>query len=267
MASSGAGLQIVDLTNPSNLVLVSSLDPGGYVSDVAVAGNYAYLAAGDDGLQVIDIRNPSQPRRVGGVDTDGSSVEVAVAGDYAYVADGDPNLQGNGGLQIIDISAPGDPQQVGLYQTDGSTVAVAVFGHYAYLLEGPYQRGTKAGGLHVIDISDPANPVRVGGNLNGIPAEALTIANGKLFVAAGEQGLMILHPYQPLYFESLAQEDSGTLRMRITGPPEVPARMQRSADLNTWSDWRPLVFGEEPLEISDPDASANSAGFYRVVVP
>ncbi|MBI2202098.1 MAG: hypothetical protein HYU43_09195, partial [Armatimonadetes bacterium] len=52
----------------------------GRAYDVAVQGQYAYVADGDAGLQVIDVSNPVNPVRVGGVDTSGSAIGVAVAG-------------------------------------------------------------------------------------------------------------------------------------------------------------------------------------------
>ena len=71
--------------------------------DVAVSGNYAYVAGGDGGLRIIDISNPAAPTEAGFYDTPGDARGVAVAGNYAYVADG------KGGLRMIDISNPAAP--------------------------------------------------------------------------------------------------------------------------------------------------------------
>jgi hypothetical protein len=54
--------------------------------------------------------------------------------------------------------------------------------------------------------------------------------------------------------------------MRVAGPPGVPSRLQRSADLRTWTDWLPVNFAESPIEILDTAANA-TAGFYRLAVP
>jgi hypothetical protein len=62
---------------------------------IAVAGNLAYVAAGDAGLWVIDVSDPTAPREVGACDTPGEGLGVAVAGNMAYVADG------WGGLMIL----------------------------------------------------------------------------------------------------------------------------------------------------------------------
>jgi hypothetical protein len=55
--------------------------------------------------------------------------------------------------------------------------------------------------------------------------------------------------------------------LEISGPPGVSGRVQRSPDLDEWSDWMPIDFQETPMEISDPDALSDPAGFYRLVVP
>ena len=67
---------------------VSSTDLNGARS-VAIAGNYAYVAAySADALTVVDISTPSSPTQVGTVSsTDlGGAYGVAIAGNYAYVA-------------------------------------------------------------------------------------------------------------------------------------------------------------------------------------
>ena len=66
VADSGAGLQVIDVSNPANPVRVGGYDTSGYAQDVAVSGNYAYVADDGGGLQVIDVSNPANPVRVGG---------------------------------------------------------------------------------------------------------------------------------------------------------------------------------------------------------
>ena len=136
---------------------------------------------------------------------------------------------------------------------------MAVSGNYAYLANWT--------GLQVIDISDLANPVRVGGNSYISFANSVTVANGKLFFAAGEQGLIMLNQYQPVRFESLLRDESGAFRLMVSGPPGVPGRVERSSDLSEWTDWLPFDFQETPMEFSDPDAASQPATFYRLVVP
>jgi hypothetical protein len=78
-------LEVIDITNPPSPYIVGSMHV--HASDVAVSGDYAYVAG--SGLKVIDITNPASPQLVGGVDTPGYvAVGVALSGGHAYVADG-----------------------------------------------------------------------------------------------------------------------------------------------------------------------------------
>jgi hypothetical protein len=80
-------------------------------------------------------------------------------------------------------------------------------------------------------------------------ANALTVANGKVFVAAGHQGLVILHEYQPIRLAQITRQNNGAMHLRI------------------WTDWLPVTFTESPLEIFDSDATSQPVGFYRLAVP
>ena len=85
----GPRLAILNIADPSLPTLAgqTGVFPG-IVNDVAVAGNYAYVADGSAGLRIIDVSLPSAPAEVGFYDTPGAAYDVAVAGNYAYVADG-----------------------------------------------------------------------------------------------------------------------------------------------------------------------------------
>jgi predicted alpha/beta superfamily hydrolase len=57
------------------------------------------------------------------------------------------------------------------------------------------------------------------------------------------------------------------MRLRITGPAGLPGHLQSTTDLREWSDWRAVIFGGPPVDISDPQTSSGAPRFYRVVVP
>ncbi len=105
----GQTLSIVDITNPAFSRKVGELNVGGLVETDTyrsqIAGNYAYLAAGEKGLAIIDISDPTNPQFVTHVDTAGRAEDVATFGDHVYVADT------RGGFAAIDITNPEQPMR------------------------------------------------------------------------------------------------------------------------------------------------------------
>jgi hypothetical protein len=153
--------------------------------DVAVDGDFAYLADGDPGLKVIYIVDPTSPVQVAVCNTPGSARSVAVAGDYAYVVDTDV------GLQVVDISDPVHPALLGSCDVATSNPSgVAIAGNYAYV--GDYSEGLK-----VVDISDPTNPVPAGGCDTPGYARAVALAGNYAYVAAGTAGMQVIDVADP----------------------------------------------------------------------
>jgi len=152
--------------------LLGSCDTPGTAYDVALQGNYAYVADWNGGLQVIDISNPLSPVLKTSCSTPSFARGIAVSGSYAYVADW------YAGLQIIDISNPFSPFIAGACDTQGTARDVSVSGNYAYLADGD-------NGLVAINISDPANPVAVGSISFSGYAKGLCLQDGIAYIAAG----------------------------------------------------------------------------------
>lgn len=148
VADRNSFLQVVDISDPENPYVVTSLDPPttGWATSVAVAGDYAYVADNDWGLVVIDISDPTTPLFVNKTEdeTEGG-YGIAVAGDYAYVA------SHINGLQVVSIENPASPSYVTTCPDFTYAHGVAIGGNYAYVA-GWNQ------GVRVVDISDPTNP-------------------------------------------------------------------------------------------------------------
>src|SRR5450759_1663311 len=83
--------------------LVGNYDTAGLAEDVAVSGNYAYIADYENGLVIVDINNNYSPKLMGNYNTAGYATAVAVSGNYAYVADM------HNGIIIVDVSNPSAP--------------------------------------------------------------------------------------------------------------------------------------------------------------
>lgn len=117
--------------------------------DVAVQGDFAYVATGLSGLQILDISDPENPVAVGSCDNiPGSANGVFVLGDLAFVADGTTGPIVSSSLRVLDISDPENPVEVGSCDTPGRANDIMISGGYAYVSD-------QYIGLIVFDLSEP----------------------------------------------------------------------------------------------------------------
>jgi len=239
VADGSSGLQVIDISNPSNLQIIGSVDTPDSARHVTVSGSYAYVADYVSGLQVIDISNPSNPQIIGSIDT-GIADCVTVSGNYAYV-DGlqvvdisDPStpqiigfvstgstatgvtVSGNyayvadnfNGLQVIDISTPSSPQIIGSEDTPGYAMDVTISGSFAYVADWHY-------GLHVIDVSDPSNPQMIGTVNTPGYVNRVTLSGGYAYAADYGSGLHIIDISNPSNPQIVGSVDSPTVARGI----------------------------------------------------
>ncbi len=173
------GLQIVDVTTPSNPAASGSLgnsntlelnNPRG-VDVFKIGGNtYAAVASrDDDGLQIVNVTNPASLTAAGNLDDDnslrlGRAVDVAVfeigGNTYAVVASSSGN-----GLQIVNVSDPDNPDPTSNLGDNNSRLlrganAVDVFAIGA----STYAAVTSLNesGLQIVNVTNPAQPRPVG---------------------------------------------------------------------------------------------------------
>jgi hypothetical protein len=93
VADEVTGLYVFNVANPRTAIGLTR-GPGaeGPVYDVAVRGNYAYLAKGAAGIQVMDISNPASPVPVLTFTTPTPARQLAVYRQYVFVIDGATKL-------------------------------------------------------------------------------------------------------------------------------------------------------------------------------
>jgi len=139
---------IVDISDPHNPIILSTLDSTGY-GPIAYLSNHVYVVDRYEGLRIIDVSDPHNPRIVGAYLDDYEHWDIAVSGSYAYLA------LAEDGLEILDITDPLDPSLVSHYDSPIDNFAACVFisDTYAYI-----------GGwfLEIVDISVPSEPVYTG---------------------------------------------------------------------------------------------------------
>jgi len=224
VADDFGGLVTIDIANMNAPLVREAILRAGMTSDVAVQGQYAYVAQGGLGLAVLDVSDPSTPRQVGVIDStrDNVTEAVAVRDSFAFIGWGwrpwlrtidisdptDPKTAGGCAIfnwpealalrdsflyvaeyyrfEIVNVARPRQPLLVGSCATGDLTRAgLWLQGNTAYVA-GPYD------GLFVIDIADPHNPspVKV---LNGIGTWGCFVRDSLLFVSEFDDSLHILN--------------------------------------------------------------------------
>jgi hypothetical protein len=249
-----AGMLIADITDPTDPQEVVSVAKGGSVMDIAIDGNYAYLANID--LQVFDVTYPTQPVTKGSAYTGGSASGVAVAGGYAYVTDE------SGGLSVINVSNPDNPRVVGNLPTTGTASDVVIDGIYAYLADG-------MNGVHVIDVSDPSRPKRVAGN-SAFDAYGLTIASNRLFVATRAPRWAVIPMLKQIQFKPPFSIVTNSFQFFISGTVGETVIVQTNlSPLPTgWGTWRQFTLTtNQPVKLIDTDFLRQPQRYYRARFP
>jgi hypothetical protein len=189
-------LQIIDISNPTAPIIVSSMITGTGPQSVYVQGSYAYIVD-NIGLQVINIANPSSPIVVGTVTTGSNPYSVYVQGNYAYVADAS-------GLQVFNISNPATPIVI------GSVTTVTTTNPYSIYVEGNYAYVTDIGSntLQIINISNPATPIVIGSVTTGNSPVSVYVQGSYAYVANSNSNNLqifnISNPATPVVVSSVA---------------------------------------------------------------
>ncbi len=173
------GLEIIDITTPSVPVTVATIK--GLINswDVALSGNFAYVADGLGGLAVIDITNPAAPIHITSLPTSGAAVDVAISGNTAVVT------VGSAGIDIFDLAAPAAPVLLSTINTSGLATNVAIAGDLVYVADWD--------DVETFDISNPAFPVLVGGEDTPVRAMGLD-ARADLVVVADWSRVRLFKP-------------------------------------------------------------------------
>ncbi len=143
------GIVILDISDRTAPQFLGQCPLTGEGKEIAVWGNYAYLAEGNGGLKVVDIYDPQNPVRIAEINRAGYVEDVATDGQYLYMACGESFYDGDN-ILIVDIADPTQPNVVGHCFVSSEATGISVQGAYAY--------ATSDAGLSVIAIRPPESP-------------------------------------------------------------------------------------------------------------
>lgn len=186
VASSQAGITILDISNPETPTLISSLD---WVQQDVARSVYIkpgdtllYLADTDDGVPIVSIANLDTLHYVGSywdrniLDVYGTVMDSSL---FLCVADQD------NGLRILQ-PVGGFLQERGLpLILPGTPISVFARGHLCFVSDAEL-------GLQIVDIKDPENKVVIGASNTPGYAYAVYVEGTRAYVADGYEGLQII---------------------------------------------------------------------------
>lgn len=175
----GAGMSVIDISNPLLPESVSNYNTLGLANSVFIAGNLALVADWSHGISIIDITDPASPEFLSSWDSPGAVYNIYESGGYAYLADF------NGGLIVLDISDPANPGYVTAVGMDGLATGIWGTGNYIYVADYPT-------GILTFDIYEPGIPQITDTYTSSGSAFNITGSGDHIFLADGSRGVKIL---------------------------------------------------------------------------
>jgi hypothetical protein len=199
------------------------------INDVAVQGNYAFLAADHLDLIITDLTWPDEPTPIAFYRSTRDYKQLVVRGNYVYATG--RKL----GLEIIDIAHRDDPRLCSRY--DG----VSKWAKIADLEQGYAYVYSNDSGVQIIDVRNPELPARAG---RYVPLEGvndLAVEGSRAYVATSGAGLQIVDVSDP----------QAPAMVGWYKPEERIARVTASDDSLAVIAWKSQL---QVLGVSDPKA-------------
>ena len=216
-----AGLQIIDVSNPSSPKIISNIATYG-VQDakITLSANNLYIAY-DEGLLIYDISKPSSPTFMGKIDiqtytltgesnVNGIVEKIIVSGEFAYIA------YANYGIAIIDtnkinLSTKSSENYISdTYRTSVKRdiitedyiydFSVSKNGNYIYVADGDK-------GFKIFDISDKSSSTLVATKEMGNYAKSLAHIDNTVYVMDGWKNIKVIsvsNPNKPLIVKTIS---------------------------------------------------------------
>jgi hypothetical protein len=199
-------LLVLDVSDPSDPILVGDLYTGRQAIFILISGNLAYVGEDYYGLRIVDLSVPSAPATLGYYNAYGSDPGyLALNGNHIYLCLDDE-------LLIIDVSDPADPQLASTFAVDNFLYGVAIENGIAYLANGEY-------GLVVVNVSDPGSPTLISACDTPGWAAGVECDSGFLYLADWTGGIRIYNVANPASPQLLGTYDTrgNAYRMKLQG--------------------------------------------------
>ena len=145
----GNGLRTIDASEPTQPVTIDYDPIPDQCKDVAIKGNYAYVANSYSGIYILDISDPNNPEEVSHYDTECLTYSIVIRDSIAYIADSTSIL-------LLNISDPSNPAKISELSLicDGFGLDL----DYPYL----YVISRMKHYFAIVDVSNPQSPFVTG---------------------------------------------------------------------------------------------------------
>jgi hypothetical protein len=175
------GLKIFDTTTLNLLGFIT----GPSSTSIALFGNYAYLAAGNEGVSILDVSNPAGIISFTALTTGITPVsDVKVGGGKIFVS----SSRATNGIFVFGLSNPTVPNSISISGVQLPYVSkVETIGNHAYFFAGKT--------VKVLDYSNAGNVIAVGSYTSPGYLYGITIDSGLAYLANYEYGLSIMEHF------------------------------------------------------------------------
>ncbi|PID81021.1 hypothetical protein CSB20_04480 [bacterium DOLZORAL124_64_63] len=219
VACGAAGLDIVDIANPTEAQLLGNIDQWSSCRHAAASasGDTAFVAAGPQGLAVLDVHDPTDPREIGTRPTPGPAGHALYHQGLILLATGTAGLRideldpygldrDNNRIQTINLNTTDDPiSRVALNAAGTDSV------HYAISANGGGTWQVIASDGQWLDLNEPATDIRWRAELvpvDGGPVEGPTIYHVSLTMERLSSNPAIVS------VDDVPADDGGQVRVR-----------------------------------------------------
>jgi len=206
LAHGEAGVLIVDITNPDNIVETASYDTLAYVNRLELREKNIYVANGIGGLLVLDHSDPNNIEFSASFNTPGIAEDLALYKKQAFIADG------NNGLVVVNIDDLENlhiPPGYEHYNPPGYLHRIVIQNNRAYIAD-------RNGRVRIVNISDPKSPQEIGLIDAGAIVNDIVIQGKEAFLAASENGIMVFNIEDPAQPQPLGTFDSPGIAKALT---------------------------------------------------
>jgi len=217
-------LHIIDISDPSSLTELGRSDQFAELLDVAVQGDYAYVANRTDGVRIFQIVNPSEIKLVATFVTAGTAYSTAVSDHTLIVSDH------TDGLYFVDVFDPSAPSLLAFVPAFQSE-RLAIAGSLLFVT-------SEWNAFYAYDFSDRHAPLLIG-SLSTNETYSVALSGSLAFVVGEVLALQIIDVKDPAAMSSLGHlSGNDTAAVAIA---DAFAYTGRGPDLNVYDTALPTL--------------------------